>query len=172
MRKVKFSQKAAPTSSAMDNGAAHVRYGHKTTPTLIDVVCSKCGMQATAKLISEEAIGVVASDLNPAVQKDRWSVACRHCTYRMSSVPKNEVTPFFWEFEAAGCRVWAWNEAHLGMLASVLLGESIGGHSYECLRTYIHKEWLLKRNRLRIAKEIANRIANKPLQVTALTRRT
>jgi hypothetical protein len=81
-----------------------------------------------------------------------------------------DVTPFFWDFETAGCRVWAWNQDHLRMLFAALHGESTAGHPYDWFRSYIRKEWLLKRNRLRIAKEITKQIANQTVQRTGASR--
>jgi hypothetical protein len=170
MRQVKLSHKAAANSSAKRSGACHVRYGHKSKPSVIDIVCPKCGLRAIASLISTEPVGAVIGDLHPAFRDDRWSVICTHCTYRANPISGADVTPFFWEFEAAGCQVWAWNQEHLQMLSTVLLGESTSGHPYDWFRSYIRKEWLLKRNRLRIAKEIARRVANKTVQRTGASR--
>lgn len=170
MKAVKLSHAAAPKASSKSSGACHVRYGHRSRPTEIDMVCPKCGLRAVASLVSDEPLGTVVGDGNPASWEDRWAVACTQCTYRASSVPGVDVTPFFWEFEAAGCRVWAWNEGHLQMLASVLHGEKTAGRPYHWFRSYVRREWLLKRNRLRIAKEIAKRIANQAVQRTGASR--
>jgi hypothetical protein len=167
---VKFSHKAATLSRAKSSGACHVRYGHRSKPTVIDMVCPKCGLRAVASLISQEPVGAIVSDLHPAFHDDRWSVICTQCAYRASSISGADVTPFFWEFEAAGCRVWAWNQEHLRMLSSALLEESTTGHPYDWFRAYIHREWLLKRNRLRVAKEIAKQIANQTVQRTGASR--
>jgi hypothetical protein len=165
MKRVRLSHAAAANSSSKSSGACHVRYGHKSRPTVIDMVCPKCGLRAVASLNSQEPLGAVVGDTNPASYEDRWTVACTQCVYRANAVSGADVSPFFWELEAAGCRVWAWNEQHLQMLLSVLLGEKTRGHPYDWFRSYVRREWLLKRNRLRIAKEIARRIANNKQRV-------
>jgi len=170
VKSIKLSHAAAASSSSKRDGACHVRYGHKSWPTVIDIACPKCSLRAVVSFVSPKVFGAFVGDGYLSTFGDRWAVACTQCTYRTSSMSGVDVTPFYWEFDAAGCRVWAWNIDHFKFLWNVLVGQKTHGDPHEWFRAYIRREWLLKRNRLRIAKEIATRIANQPVQRTGASR--
>lgn len=163
MRPVKYSHAPAELGRSAADGWCHVRYNHSCRASVIDLVCPACGHRAVASAVLDERfggpLGAVAGDGFIEMGAVRWGIACTHCAHRAEATSIDVLTPFFWEFDAAGCRVWAWNRDHLQMLLKVLRGESVAGDTHECLRTYIPREWLLRGNRPRIAKEIARRLA-------------
>lgn len=164
MKRVKLSHAPAPSASSKDNGECHYRYRHTSRASVIDVVCRSCGHRAVASCVPNAfsiwPVGAVLGGGWVEMGAVHYTITCTHCTYRSQSTRLKDITPFFWDFDAAGCRVWAWNREHLQMLLKILRGESTTGDAHEWFRTYIPRNWLLRGNRSRIAKEIERRLGD------------
>lgn len=168
MKRVRFSHSPAPRGSSKANGECHVRYHHTSSASIIDIVCPTCGHRAVASCVPNTLSNWPGGTLLGGGWVERkavyWAKVCTHCTFRSESTCQDNITPFYWDFDAAGCRVWAWNREHLQMLLKVLQGESIAGDVHEWFRTYVRREWLLRQNRLRIAKEIVRRLGDESVK--------
>jgi len=166
MKKHKYSPKAAPTIEAIASGGlTHVRYAHKWVPSVIDIVCPRCGGRVVA---TSQATQVMTprgpNKRNPGRDPNStWSLLCTSCTFRKRGVAFAEVAPFFHEFGVSRCKVWAWNLDHLCFLKMFLEGQPTEGHPYHGYRTYVRGAWLKGNNRIKIAKAIGDRIANKSI---------
>ncbi len=137
-------------------GINHVRYDHKRRPTKIDVVCPSCEGLAIATDTEEAADSVFACDLDPSWKGTPFSVKCTECTYKKDGLDYFHIPKPFHEIYVYGERLWAWNLQHLDMIYCFLNDESIKGHAYASLQTYIHGKW--KKGRLKFSKAISQHL--------------
>jgi hypothetical protein len=130
------------TSTRLNAGRNHVRYDHKRRPTLIEIVCPKCGGCAAAKEASYERGRLASGDLSPTWNEAAFSVMCLQCMHRASGLKYQDLTEPFHQISVSGRTLWAWNADHLNMVQRVLMGQSIANHPYASFSTYIHRGWL------------------------------
>ena len=138
----------------MNYGRSHVRYGHRCRARDLHVLCPRCGERALAQKNSEREMGVLIGDLSGTWDLSDWRVQCDSCLYRSIDVAYEELPKFYYRVEARGVELWAWNRDHLAMLLMVLEDQSVENHPFGWLATYARREWLLKRNRVGLARAI------------------
>ncbi|MFZ4576153.1 MAG: hypothetical protein ACOYN0_17345 [Phycisphaerales bacterium] len=131
------------------NESTHVRYHHGLRPTKIEVRCPKCRgcAIATEGDVDHEAAEVPLLAMLP-FGPGHFRVRCLSCDYRASGVPYEQLGPCFHELEAAGLRVWAWNDEHLRAIRAYLAREPMAGFAYEPLMVYVPGDWLRRAERL------------------------
>ena len=141
-------------------GINHVRYDHQHRPTLLHLVCPKCNGRCVAQKPSEANTGALAGDCTAAWITNDWAVACEHCHYRTYDQSYRDLPDIFYQVEARGGSLWAWNKEHLIMLLKLLRNDSLKGDQYEWYATYARKEWLQKKNRSSFIKSIERFLEN------------
>jgi hypothetical protein len=135
------------------SGLTHIRYGHVTRPTELALVCPRCAALALARQPAH-ALRASIGDCSPEWGQP-WSIVCTGCTFRATELDwktMRRTAPLFFVTEAAGVELWAWNEAHLGLLIHVLEGGDAAEHPLGYFTSYMHKEWLKKTRRSAFAK--------------------
>ena len=145
----------------MLSGTSHVRYDHRSRPTLLHLSCPKCSGRCFAQKPSESEKGVFTGDCNKAWSIDDWKVVCENCDFRAENLSYESLPKVFYQVEARANVLWAWNRDHLIMLLKLLRHESIKDDPYEWFSTYAHKEWLQKKNRSYLIKSIERFLRDK-----------
>ena len=135
-------------------GDNHIRYEHASRAKRLHVRCPKCNSRAEARQPSQTEIGVIAGDCSIPWLSDDWVIVCEHCMWRVSNLSYSQLPNLFYQVEARGNILWAWNRDHLSMLRQLLAGEDVSGHPYEWFATFARREWLQKKNRKYFLKEI------------------
>ncbi len=140
-----------PRESGTYGALSHNRYAHEHRPTRIDVVCPGCGGCAVAsdgEPSEELEVAVDGGISNPYIPAEQdyldppvWRIRCIDCLHRSESLRWGDLGEPFYQVTIRGETLWAWNEPHLRMLRSVLAGESVAGHPYERLATYVRGSW-------------------------------
>lgn len=138
----------------------HVRYDHASRAKRLHVRCPKCDSRAEAHQPSQTETGVIAGDCSRPWLSDDWIIVCEHCMWRASNLAYSQLPNLFYQVEARGNVLWAWNRDHLTMLRQLLAGEDVSEHPYEWFATYARREWLLKKNRKHLLKEIIRTLEN------------
>lgn len=138
----------------MLNGMSHVRYDHRSRPSKIEVVCPKCEAKAIATVPCYDTGIYICNDLCPHWQTNDWSVACTNCTFRAFKQSYSELGKFYYQVEARGHTLWAWNREHLVMLYNLLSNKPIDKFRYGWFATYARKEWLKGSRKKSFAKAV------------------
>lgn len=142
------------------SGINHVRYDHCSRPTLLHLTCPKCKSRCIASKPSESEKGVLTGNCNKAWMTDDWKLICERCSYRASGLAYEDLPSSYYQVEARGHILWAWNRDHLIMLLKLLKNELVQGDPYEWFATYTHGKWLQKKNRNYLAKSIERLLTN------------
>ncbi len=129
----------------MMGSMTHVRYDHKQRPSKIEIKCPKCGGLAIAVEPCHAEGRLIVGDLNPPWRTPSFDVTCTACLYRAKQQAYGDLTEPYHQIAHHRDILWAWNLAHLGMIADVLRGRSVDYHPYAFVATYIHRTWLKKR---------------------------
>lgn len=127
-------------SSKRNGSLTHMRYGHKSRPRLIDVICPSCGCLARATKPSEENLSsMIVFDLSPSYHLDDWTIKCFSCPKRMKDVPYKELPDLF--FSRGDLDVWAWNIDHAKFITDYLSGNDTSSNPYNWFTTYVRGLW-------------------------------
>ena len=79
---------------------------------------------------------------------------CEACAFREEALAYADLPSPYYEVVARGVHLWAWNRGHFTMLLDLLEGRSVDSHPYAWNATYARREWVLKKNRTRLARAI------------------
>lgn len=137
----------------MNGGWTHIRYCHRTFPTLVEIVCPKCHHRAVATLAVYDEGFVKVMDIDQ--YHDDWSILCTNCPYRAGSLTWSglkKIRELYFKRDVIGTTFWAWNREHLHMLLLLLEEKDISNHPYKYFATYAKGDWLRKPQRLKYAK--------------------
>lgn len=130
-------------SSKMNGSLTHVRYGHTTRPTCLEVLCPSCGERAFAKKPSEVKFkSCLVSDLSPTYRVEDWEIKCHLCLHRASGIAYESLPDLY--YSGNKLNVWAWNTDHAKCIIKYLSGQDTSDNPYDWLMTYVRGEWKKK----------------------------
>ena len=129
------ASKVHPGFRGFHADAHHAVYEHDNTPHELHVTCPACARKAIAR--NSRWVNAKAGV---------FEVRCSSCLFRKSGFPYQELPPLFYRVGARGTELWAWNRSHLEELLSFL--ESPHARQSSILRSYVRREWLLRRRAL------------------------
>lgn len=140
-----------PRESGTYGRLSHGRYAHERRPTRLAVACPRCGARATAVEgdgSDPMGISVDGGPDNYTVARSGeyadppvWSVRCSAAPHRTEGLRWDDLGEPWFQVEARGEVLWAWNEDHLRFLRDVLAGTNVSGHPYAPLATYVRGAW-------------------------------
>lgn len=125
-------------------GLNHLRYDHKTRPTVIEVICPNCKQLAVASDTVSGTKNTFCADMSPGWEANSFDLVCTKCSYKTQGLSYFELPESFHQIYVFGEKLWAWNGRHLDMIRQSLLGADIREHAYAWLATYIHGAWKKK----------------------------
>jgi hypothetical protein len=141
-------------------GLSHLRYDHQRRPTLLEVKCPQChGKAAATEPCYAEGVVLVGEGSCPHWDKSDWRVACSSCLFRSTGRSYFDLGELFYQAEARGVVLWAWNREHLVMLYDLLSNRPVDNHRYAWFATYAQKDWL-KGSRRKSLAEAVERLLN------------
>lgn len=137
----------------MLSGTSHVRYDHKSRPTLIEVSCPQCGTRCAVRKESEKDFGCISGDCSGTWHKNDWSYTCSKCIRKVENLSYEELPGLFY----SNGDIWAWNREHLLAIESHIEEKLDPSNPYSWFMTYLHKDWLKNKSRtLKIIGEMKN----------------
>lgn len=121
----------------------HLRYDHVAGPTVVALVCPRCGGLAEAVLPAATRGRKLIGDTTEGF-RDPWSIRCTACPHAADDVTREELRrlPLYFSRVVAGVELWAYNREHLAMIADRLEGQPIDHHPYAWLASYLPRAWL------------------------------
>ena len=136
--------------SSIDSGSAHVKYGHKSYPSKVDLVCNSCNSILTAKSNTDNDVYLDIS----LHQKD-WKLQCSKCTFRQETDWDGlKQFKLWYKGDILSQEVWAWNKKHLDLIIKVIKKENVSHHPLKHFATYLPGTWLSKLNTPRAIKKL------------------
>ncbi len=135
-------------------GTTRVRSDRSSRPRDLHVRCPSCKGRALATKSTERDHDVIVGDCRTTWMHGDWSLRCDVCTFTNEGLTYVELPGPYYEVQARGVSLWAFNEQHLTMLLDLLEGRDVERHPYAWLASYADRDWLRRGARKALARAV------------------